>query len=526
MSLTPRLDLRQTQALVMTPQLRQAIKLLQYSNIELAAYVEEQLEQNPLLERDETGAEGAGGETDPLDSGDAELHPTGDPQSVDRAVADESAFDPAADLDLDDRGNLYESEPVDGTTGGEHGPGIDGQSGWQERGRRFEDPEIGLENAIAGRPTLRDHLASQLAIDIGDPVDRIIGTHLIDLLDDAGYLTPDLAPLAASLGCSVERIEATLRRLQQFDPAGIFARSLAECLTLQLRDRGCVDEPMQALLANLELVARRDWTALMRACDVTAERLSEMVAALRSLNPKPALVFDHDIAQPIVPDIFMRPRAAGGWIVELNNETLPRVLVRHQYHAQISKSVRDKQDRQYVNECLQSAGWLVRSLHQRATTILKVATEIVRLQEGFFVSGISGLRPLILRDVAQAIDMHESTVSRVTSNKYMATPRGIYELKYFFTNAIGSSLGGETHSAESVRHRIKSLIDAETAATPLSDDAIAEMLRKQGVDIARRTIAKYREAMGIPSSVERRRRKSESPLPGSGRILDTNFSAN
>jgi RNA polymerase sigma-54 factor len=305
-----------------------------------------------------------------------------------------------------------------------------------------------------------------------------------------------------------------LRRLQQFDPAGIFARSLAECLALQLAERDRLDGPMQALLANLELLARRDWPALTKACGVSPERIARMVSEIQSLNPKPALAFDHDVTQTVTPDIFMRPQAGGGWIVELNNDTLPRVLVNNHYYARISREVRDKGERQYINECLQSASWLVKSLHQRATTILKVATEIIRQQEGFFVAGIRGLRPLILRDVAQAIDMHESTVSRVTSNKFMATPRGIYELKYFFTTAIGSSDGGDSHSAESVRHRIKALIDTETAKTVLSDDALAKTLRKEGIDIARRTVAKYREAMGIPSSMRRRREKGDNLLAG------------
>ena len=517
MALTPRLDLRLSQALVMTPQLQQAIKLLQYSNIELATYVEGQLEQNPLLERDESATEEFATEVGQPEDGSTDGDPSGEPRAVDVSVSGDVPFDPGAALDMDTYDNLFEAEPTDRGDGdtGFWGPGR--ESGWQGRGGSFDASETSFENILAARPTLREHLAGQLAMDLDDPVDRIIGTHLIDQLDEAGYLSGDFAPLAQSLGCSVERIEATLHRLQQFDPAGIFARSLAECLALQLGERGCLDGPMQALLANLELLAKRDWAGLTRACGVGPERIAQMVAEIQSLNPKPASAFDHHVTQPVIPDIFMRPQAGGGWIVELNNETLPRVLVNNRYHAQISGAVRSKEERQYVNECLQSAGWLVKSLHQRATTILKVATEIIRQQEGFFVAGIQGLRPLILRDVAQAIDMHESTVSRVTSNKYMSTPRGIYELKFFFTTAIGSSDGGETHSAESVRHRIKALIEAETAKAVLSDEALADILQKEGVDIARRTVAKYREAMRIPSSVHRRRQKGETPLARAGR---------
>jgi RNA polymerase sigma-54 factor len=510
MALTPRLDLRQSQALVMTPQLQQAIKLLQFSNIELSTYVEQQLEQNPLLERDESASEEFGADARQPDDDGADRIETGEFRSVDTAVAGDTPMDPGSALDMDGYDNLYDVEHTQ-MGGGETGfsnPG--GESGWQGRGGSFDDYESGFENTLSARPTLREHLAGQLAMDIDDPVDRIIGAHLIDQLDEAGYISDDFAPIAQALGCSVERVEATLRRLQQFDPAGIFARSLAECLTLQLGERDRLDTPMQALLANLEVLALRDWPALTKACGVGPERISKMVAEIQSLNPKPALAFDHDVAQTVTPDIFMRPQAGGGWIVELNNETLPRVLVNNHYYARISREVRDKGEKQYINECLQSASWLVKSLHQRATTILKVSTEIIRQQDGFFVAGIRGLRPLILRDVAEAIEMHESTVSRVTSNKFMATPRGIYELKYFFTNAIGSSDGGDTHSSESVRHRIKALIDTETAKTVLSDDALAETLQKEGIDIARRTVAKYREAMRIPSSVRRRREKGES----------------
>jgi RNA polymerase sigma-54 factor len=357
---------------------------------------------------------------------------------------------------------------------------------------------------------LQEHLISQLSIEIDDPVDRIIGIHLIDLLDETGYVRGDLAAVAKMLGCSPARVEATLARLQRFDPPGIFARSLAECLALQLEDLGRLDAPMRTLLDHLDLLARHERTALARLCAVTAEQLASMIAEIRCLNPKPALAFDYAVAHPVTPDVMMRARPGGGWTVELNNETLPRVLINNQYYAQISGAARSKQDKQYISECLQSANWLVNSLHKRAPTILKVATEIVRRQHGFYVNGIQSLRPLVLRDIADAIGMHESTVSRVTSNKFIATPRGIYELKYFFTHAVASVDGGEAHSAESVRHRLKALIDAEARNGVLSDDALTEILLKEGVDIARRTVAKYREAMGIPSSVQRRRAKADS----------------
>jgi RNA polymerase sigma-54 factor len=305
----------------------------------------------------------------------------------------------------------------------------------------------------------------------------------------------------------VARTEATLDKLQRFDPPGIFARNLAECLALQLKERDRYDPAMQALIAHLPLLAQRDAAALMRICGVDAEDLADMVAEIKALNPKPGLAFDPVTADPVVPDVFLRAQPDGSWLVELNSDTLPRVLINNRYYAEVSGAARNKKEREYLSERYQSASWLVKALHQRATTILKVAREIVRQQEGFLRHGVQYLRPLVLRDIAQAIGMHESTVSRVTANKYIATPRGTFELKYFFTSAIAASNGGMALSAEAVRFRIKSLIDQESKDV-LSDDKIVEILLKEGVDIARRTVAKYREAMHIPSSVQRRREKA------------------
>ena len=314
--------------------------------------------------------------------------------------------------------------------------------------------------------------------------------------------------VADALNCDIARVEAVLTRLQQFDPPGLFARDLKECLALQLADRDRLDPAMAAFIDNLDLVAKRDFKALARVCGVDAEDIADMVAELKSLDPKPALAFDGEVAQPVIPDVLMRARPAGGWHIELNPDTLPRVLVNNQYYAEINTKAASKTDRQYITEQYQSANWLVKSLHQRATTILKVAKEIVRQQDAFFLKGVQHLKPLVLRDIADVIDMHESTVSRVTANKYMASPRGIFELKYFFTSSISRSDGGEAFSAEAIKHRIRAMIDGEPPAQILSDDKIVDILRGDGVDIARRTVAKYREAMGIPSSVQRRRQKS------------------
>jgi RNA polymerase sigma-54 factor len=481
MALVQRLDLRQTQALVMTPQLQQAIKLLQLSNLELAQYVEGELEQNPLLERDEREPPG-------------EAAPASEPE----AAASEESREAA---------ELWQAEA--GSEGaGDQDFGGDPEA-WRTRGVAGEGSDLsGVDRAASRGLTLREHLLGQVNVDLVDPADRIIATNLVELVDESGYLAGDLAQLADRLGCPVERVEATLARMQRFDPPGICARNLAECLAIQLRERDRFDPAMQKLIENLPLLASRDVAQLMRICGIDAEDLAEMVAEIKSLDPKPGLAFDGEPAPPVTPDILMRPQAGGGWHVELNSETLPRVLVNQRYYAKVSKAAKGRSDREYLAERLQSANWLVKSLHQRATTILKVATEIVRQQEGFFLWGVQHLRPLILRDIAEAISMHESTVSRVTSNKYMQTPRGIFELKYCFTSAIPAAGGGDAHSAEAVRFRIKNLVEAETVEDVLSDEKIVEILKAEGIDIARRTVAKYRESLRIPSSVQRRREKA------------------
>ncbi|MEA2756573.1 MAG: polymerase sigma-54 factor [Aliidongia sp.] len=496
MALSQRLDLRQTQSLVMTPQLQQAIKLLQLSNLELVDYVEQELEQNPLLERDDSDPEA------PMipESGPTVSEPAPAPVETAQALDGMSSFE-------------GEDKDAWAAASGAEGQGETDYAGdaeaWKTRNGSGQGGDLpGLEETLRQGVTLREHLVGQLNCDIEAPVDRMIGLFMIDLVDEAGYLTADLAEIATTLGCSIEQVEAVLLRLQRFEPSGIFARTLAECLAIQLRERQRLDPCMQRMLDHLPLLAARDVAALMRVCGADAEDLSQMVAEIKALNPKPGLAFDGAPPQPVVPDILMRAQPGGGWLIELNNDTLPRVLVNTHYYAKINHSVSGKHDRDYLSERLQSANWLVKSLHQRATTILKVATEIVRQQEAFFAHGVSQLRPLILRDIAEVIGMHESTVSRVTSNKYVATPRGLFELKYFFTSSISAANGAAAHSAEAVKFKIKSLIDTETAVAVLSDDRLVELLHGDGIDIARRTVAKYREALRIPSSVLRRRDKS------------------
>jgi RNA polymerase sigma-54 factor len=368
-----------------------------------------------------------------------------------------------------------------------------------------------MEQGLARAVTLSGYLEEQAALAGFDGADRAVASALIDAVDDGGYLRADLDEMAGRLGCSLDRIERVIGRLQGFEPVGVFARDVRECLMLQLKDKDRYDPAMAALLDNLELLARRDMQGLKRACGVDDEDLKDMIAELRGLTPRPGAAFGGEPAAPVVPDVFVREGGGGLWRVELNTDTLPRLLVDQRYHAVVSGQARTEQEKVFVSDCMAQASWLIRSLDQRAKTILKVASEIVRQQDGFLAFGVEHLRPLNLKTVADAIGMHESTVSRVTSNKYLATPRGVFEMKFFFTSAIASSEGGEAHSAESVRHKIKQLIDGEaTADKVLSDDAIVDILKEAGVDIARRTVAKYREALRIPSSVERRRMLREA----------------
>ncbi len=504
MSLAPKLEFRQTQSLVMTPQLMQAIKLLQLSNLDLVAFVETELERNPLLEREEEPPTppSPDQEREAADSAGDDADGAGDREPPEPAGMDAATSGPERTADVDV--SLSELFPDDSGAGAID-PGRLSGDPWSEAARGGEDAD--LEAYVAGEVSLRDHLLDQLSLAVADPARRLIGQFLVDSLDEAGYLRIDIAATAAQLGTTEAVVEEMIAVVQGLEPAGIAARDLAECLALQLRDRDRYDPAMQALVANLDLVARREYPALRRLCRVDDEDLAEMLTELKRLDPKPGHAFGGAAVPTVVPDVVVRPAQDGGFRVELNAETLPRVLVNRTYYATVARAAKGPGDKAYLSDCLQTANWLVKSLDQRARTILKVATEIVRQQSAFLQHGVAHLKPLNLRTVADEIGMHESTVSRVTANKYMATTRGIFELKYFFTSSIAASDGGDAHSAESVRHRIRQLIDAEPADDVLSDDAIVQALRDSGVDIARRTVAKYRESMRIPSSVERRREK-------------------
>lgn len=497
-----KLEIRQGQGLVITPQLQQAIKLLQLSNLELEAFVDAELERNPLLARDDA---------DP-DRPDAPDAPEAKEAAADRAemtFEDGRASDAADAVDARSDDVYGDAAPGERTSD-RAGDGDTGQplGDWSTvgRGGGIEADEDLLDRVLRREKSLAEHLQDQAALAGFTPVEHAVALALIDAVDEGGYLRADLDEVAERLGWDMARLETVLVRCQTFEPTGVMARSVPECLALQLKEKNRFDPAMQALIDNLELVARRDFSALKALCGVDDDDMAEMMAELRALTPRPGAAFGGEPSQTVIPDVFVRPDPAGGWRVELNADTLPRLLVDKRYHAVVQASARSDEDKTFVAECSAQAAWLVKSLDQRAKTILKVASEIVRQQDAFLAFGVECLRPLNLKTVADAISMHESTVSRVTSNKYVATPRGVFELKFFFTSAIASTDGNASHSAETVRHRIKQMIDAETAeGVVLSDDRIVEILKEAGVDIARRTVAKYREALRIPSSVERRR---------------------
>jgi RNA polymerase sigma-54 factor len=481
MSFAMRLDLRQSQGLVMTPQLQQAIKLLQLSNLELQAYVEDELEQNPFLERDDQPAE---------------------------AGAVEAAGDGDAARPLDGQATIGDSEAGDGWSGA-------ADEGWQEGALPGVPDGLGINDlAATGRggsidfSEPDDDLGEQLTVDVDDPVQRLIGVHLIDQIDDGGYLRGDLVEVADRLGVDNGAVLAVLERLQRFDPPGVFARHVAECLSLQLKERGRFDPAMERLIANLHLVAQANIPALIRACGVLPDDLPEMIAELKALDPKPGLAFGTEAAETVVPDIFVVSLGAGRWRVELNGATLPRVLVNATYFADVARGSRNERDRSFASERFQTANWLVKALDQRARTVLRVAEAVVARQQAFLERGVRHLRPLVLRDIAEATELHESTISRATADKFVATPRGTFPFKYFFSNALPGTGGEDSHAAAAIRQQIRELIDAEPPGGVLSDDQIVDSLKVNGVSIARRTVAKYRESLAIPSSIQRKRAKA------------------
>ncbi len=492
-----RLDMRQGQSLVMTPQLQQAIKLLQLSNQELAEFVAEEVERNPLLERGDAN-----------DQNDIEEGENPDPKRREElSLDDTSGMNEAREaLDAPD-GDVFEAGTGSdvATTANAMSSGPSATTDWSQAGAgKGSGDDFDIIGHLTSEKSLREHLRNQLNMSGLSQADRLIAARLIDETDDAGYCKVEPAEIAKTLGADTANVAAVLDICQGFDPTGVMARDLTECLALQLIERDRYDPVMQCFLKNLHLAAKHDIKGLSTACGVDKEDVTDMLAELRGLSPRPASGFSTEATIAVVPDVYIRELPNGMFAVELNSETLPRVLMDNAYYAEVNSLPMRDEEKEFISECAANASWLIKSLDQRARTILKVSSEIVRQQDAFFAHGVAHLRPLNLKQVADAIEMHESTVSRVTSNKYMSTPRGLFELKYFFSASIPATGGGEAHSAEAVRHRIKQLI-VEEGPKVLSDDKIVEILTEFGIEIARRTVAKYRESLNIPSSVQRRR---------------------
>ncbi len=489
MALSPRLDLRQSQSLVMTPQLQQAIKLLALSNLEIEAFIGDALEANPLLEAGSVTREDAGeGEADDIPREEF---------TADQLIG-QTQGEVEKPLDID-----IASIDRDRDTG-------DGD--WGAAGAHAGDTSeyTGIEAMSSPEITLAEHLGGQVGAVAGDQREEFVARHIIGLLDEAGYLGFDLAEVAQDLGVGMAETQRALTLVQSLDPSGVGARSLSECLAIQARELDRYDPCMARLIDNLELVARGEFARLRRMCDVDDEDFTDMLGELRQFDPKPGLAFGSSAASAVVPDVLLTTAEDGDWDIRINEATLPRLIVNRPYYVELRDGSPDKQAHQWLREKLADANWLIKALDQRQKTILKTAAEIVKRQDGFFRRGVSELKPLTLREVAEEIDMHESTISRVTSNKFLHCDRGCFELKYFFTSGVGRTgegADGEGASSEAVKARIKALIDTETIKTILSDQKLVDILKGEGFDLARRTVAKYREAIGIGSSAERRRAK-------------------
>lgn len=491
-------EFRQSQNLVMTQALQQSIKLLQLSAVELQEYIDEELEKNPLLSKEEEAAEDS---AEPAEEG---IEASGG--------EDEDSRVEAREVDVSDSDYSVNEELVEGAYGDEWSEGestaISAGPQGSSGGYDDEGEGYGIESAEAHDKTLREHILEQIHMDITDAAELLIAEKLTELLDDAGYLREDTGALAEELGASKEEIEAVISKLQQMEPVGVFARSLTECLALQLKDMDRLDPIMETFLENIEMMASGDVAGLRKKCNADAEDFSQMLEDIRRCNPKPGLGFAREDVQAVIPDVIVRRAKSGGWHLELNPEAMPRVLVNKHYAADVGARKEDKEAKKFVSEQMANANWLVKALDQRANTILKVATEIVKQQDKFLVHGIRFLKPLVLKDIAAAVGMHESTISRVTTSKFMATPRGTLELKFFFTSAINAGTGANDFSSKTVQFYIKELVNAEDPKDILSDDAIVKRLKDRNIDVARRTVTKYREEMNIPSSVIRRRQKA------------------
>lgn len=501
----PKLELRHGQSLVMTQSLQQSIKLLQYNSLELREFVEHELEENPFLIQEE-------GEINELPGPSADTAPDndgGEPREAD--------FDNNEDFS----GNMQADEGWDEQSGDDWGDDwasietdylrYDQGSSGNTSGYDTQDDTRSIEDNPSSAISLREHLLNQLQVEVHDAAKRLIGAHLIDMVDDAGYIKDDLAPLCGIFGVEIGEIEAVLALLQGFDPVGICSRNLSECLALQLVEKNRLDPAMQKLLAHLNLLADSRFDELQKKCGVDKEDLRQMIAEIRQLNPKPGSGFVHEISQMLEPDIFVRRRPDGNWHVELNMNNFPRIMVNKRFYKKITGETRNKKDKEYLSEQFGSANWLIRALEQRAQTMLKVAGELVKQQDAFFRLGVRYMKPMTLKDIAAETGYHESTISRVTNGKYLLCPRGTFELKYFFTSSITrSDGGGDDFSSQTIKHLITEVIEKESIDNVLLDDNIVDLLKERNITIARRTVAKYRKELGISSSPKRKRMKQNT----------------
>jgi len=469
------------QRLTMTQEMQLSLQLLQYDSVDLAAYLGKEIESNPLMEFDGDGPT-APPKAEPTDA-------TENPDAVDNALYN-SVF-------TNDCRAENTSEP----------PGYN--SGFHET-TPLPAPNAGSGLALNFRKeqTLYDLVHGQLSLLMLEPKAAVIANYLADSLDEAGYLAAPLEEVAEALGCTIGEVDEVLSCLQQLEPPGIFARDLKDCLRLQLEDRGLFNARANAVLDHLDLVATNNIPSLAGLAGASEEEVNYLLGEIRKLDPKPGLCFQAaGPLQTLIPDIFVREEKKGGWRVDLNNDALPRLLINQTYSTALKDKALSKNEAAYLRDCRTRAGWLQRALDQRAQTILRVTRALVEHQQAFFEKGVRYLKPFTYREIAETTELHESTISRVVQNKYLSSPRGNFKMRYFFSSQLAGEEGAAT-SATAVKHRIRELIDAEKAPKVLSDDKIATHLKGEGITISRRTVMKYREAMRIPSSFERRQMKA------------------
>jgi len=496
----PSLQLRIGQSLTMTPQLQQAIKLLQLSTLDLQQEIQENLESNPLLEVDETSSSDNENEMDKLEEAFSASAETSDNDSQDGSEDGMPSSDEITTTEEIEKNDIPEELSIDTT--------------WEE------SYSAGVSNTGAVAPTddnvyqgettdsIQDHLRWQMELTPFTETDQTIATAIIEAIDDSGYLTISAEDILESIGDSeveLDEIEAVLKRINMFDPVGVGARSVPECLLIQLNQfdpqTPWLKECKMVVSEHIELLGNRDYRQLMRKTRLKEDQLREIMRLIQSLNPRPGDVVIKSDEQYVIPDVSVEKKN-GRWVVELNPDTAPKLGINQQYASMI-KGMKSSNDSQFMRSNLQEAKWFIKSLESRNDTLLKVSNCIVKQQQGFFEHGPEAMRPMVLNDIAEMVEMHESTISRVTTQKFMHTPRGIYELKYFFSSHVSTENGGEC-SSTAIRALIKKLIAAEIPSKPLSDSKMTELLADQGINVARRTIAKYRESLGIPPSNQRK----------------------